>query len=31
MLVKGKKVVLTGAGAGIGRELAIQLVKKGAL
>jgi len=31
MKVKGKKIILTGAGSGIGRELAIQLSKKGAI
>jgi short-subunit dehydrogenase len=30
MKVKEKKIILTGAGSGIGRELAIQLSKKGA-
>ncbi|NLC48338.1 MAG: SDR family oxidoreductase [Tenericutes bacterium] len=31
MRIKDKKIILTGAGSGIGRELAIQLLKKGAL
>jgi short-subunit dehydrogenase len=30
MKVKGKKIILTGAGSGIGKELAMQLTKKGA-
>ena len=30
MKVKGKKIILTGAGSGIGKELTIQLLKKGA-
>ena len=30
MKVQGKRIIVTGAGAGIGKELAIQLIKKGA-
>ncbi len=30
MLVKDKKIIVTGAGSGIGRELALQLIDKGA-
>ena len=31
MRVKDKKIIVTGAGAGIGRELALELIKRGAM